>query len=119
MSRLLNIDRTFVSQARRQAQHEAWMWRYHTATPRDGWRSQAACRGLDVGWFYGAEGDTVKPPSAVVALCQTCCVRLDCGAALVREESNNNSNAIHGVRAGMHAKTREHLYVHLRRLGLR
>lgn len=118
MSRTLDIDRTFVSQARRRAQNEAWMWRYHSTDPRPGWHNYAACRGLGVDWFYGAEGTSEKTPATVLALCHKCRVRLDCGAALAREEDNNGLT-IHGVRAGMHARTREHLYVHLRRLGVR
>lgn len=116
---LIRIDRTFVTQARRRAQHEAWMWRYHTATPRNGWRQHAACIGTDVNKFYGQPGSSAKPAQSILDMCADCPVRIDCGATLVREETNNDQNAIHGIRAGMAAKTRENLYIKMSALGFR
>lgn len=115
----IRIDRTFVTQARRRAQNEAWMWRYHTATARPGWQQQANCKGMPPDWFYGQPGSSEKPLAKVLQVCTHCPVRLDCGAALIVEENNNDQNAIHGVRAGMNAKTRENLYVKMTALGFR
>lgn len=119
MARILGIDRNFLTQARRRAQNEAWMWRFHTATPRDGWRRLAACRGVDTNVFYGQPGSSAKPAQHLLTMCITCPVRVDCGAAMVREEINNDQNSIHGIRAGMAAKTRENLYPKMTRLGFR
>ena len=113
------IDRTFITQARRRAQNEAWAWRYESHTPRNGWRQHAKCFGLDVNLFYGSEGTTTKIPSAVNRICDGCPVRTDCGAQASIEEPMLDLNVIHGVRAGLAATTRLKMYKHLTRLGIR
>lgn len=115
----IHIHRRFIIEARLRAQQEAWMWRFHTSTPRDGWQQHAACRGMKVDVFYGQPGSSAKPAQAVLDMCIECPVRLDCGATLVREEVNNDPNTIHGIRAGFAAKTRENLYPRMTALGFR
>ena len=114
-----NIDRNFITAARRRAQVEAWMWRYHTGDPRDGWREHAACRGIDIAWFYCDDDDPSKPPQKVLDVCAHCPVRLDCGKACAAEEQAVDPNVIHGTRAGMTARTRWKGYRLMIKRGLR
>jgi len=115
----LIIDRTFITQARRRAQNEAWAWRYESHTPRPGWQHYAQCKGVDPNLFYGGEGTSTKIPTAVNRICDGCPVRIDCGAQASIEEPTLDLNVIHGVRAGLAATTRLKMYVHLTRLGIR
>ena len=108
-----------VMQARARAQQEAWMWRYHTGTARDGWREHAACRGMSIDWFYSDLDKPQKPPAHVLAICTHCPVRVDCGRACVEEEHAVDPNSIHGMRAGMPAGTRWQWYKQMMKEGLR
>ena len=113
------INTRFIKEAKQRANNEAWMWRYLSGEPREGWREHAACRGIDTDWFYPDNRESKRPPQQVLDVCVHCPVRLDCGKQLVREESENNADSIHGVRAGMAARTREKLYTRMRRHGIR
>lgn len=93
---------------RRAALNEAWMLRYMTATPREGWRDFAACRGLPLDMWYNLNNH----PTECVTICETCPVRRDCGADAYADE--NGVEFIFGVRAGMSPATRQRLYRSLR-----
>lgn len=115
----LTINRRFILEARYRAQNEAWMWRYHSGTPRDGWRQHAACRGMDPNWWFTDEGSTAKAPQQLLTICHTCPVRLDCGRSAAHEEHTVDPNVIHGVRAGMSAQTRYRGYKRMLAAGIR
>lgn len=108
-----------ITEARQRAQQEAWMWRYHTGSPRDGWRDYAACRGVSIEWFYSDLDKPQKPPAHVIQMCDHCPVRVDCGRACVQEEEAIDPNSIHGMRAGMTATTRWQGYKQMAAIGLR
>jgi len=96
---------------RREAQHVSWMLRHLTATPRDGWRQHAACRGMNPDLWY----DDDPRPAECLSVCHTCPVRIDCGADAWADEQAY-FEGIYGVRAGMSPTTRRRLY---RKLGHR
>jgi hypothetical protein len=104
-------DTQTIIALRREAQHVSWMLRHLTATPRNGWRQHAACRGTNTDLWYSDD----PRPAECLSVCRTCPVRIDCGADAWAEEQACYQD-IYGVRAGMSPTTRRRLY---RKLGHR
>jgi hypothetical protein len=115
----IRINRRYINEARKRAQHEAWMWRYCTGTPRPNWHKQAACLGMHPDLFFADDTNKAKPPTHIIEICDQCPVRQDCGQACIQEETNTDINTIHGIRAGLSAQTRWKLYRKMNQLGLR
>lgn len=70
------------------------------------WSEDAACRGMDIGWWYPTRGDRLA--SAVARMiCRSCPVRGECLAAALAEEAEVAWR--YGVRGGLTAGERSSL----------
>lgn len=90
----------------------SWGLRGVIHEPRPDWRERARCRGLAPSFFMGN-----NTPRAL-QLCIGCPARLDCLAAALREEANQDRDLMYGVRGGLTAAERHQVLADERRLAM-
>lgn len=93
---LRGLDTRVVRNLRRNAQIEAWSFRWADHQIRNGWQEYAACRNTDTAAWFDEDKSTRRN---LLPLCLCCPVRLDCGAEAVDVEERN-PRLVHGFRAG-------------------
>jgi hypothetical protein len=99
-----------IRQLQQQTWRESLALRYQIRIPTHNWHQRAACRGLDIDFFYAETGLGTKYAAEI---CRTCPVILDCGAAAWDEEIYGDYTF--GTRAGMPANARKHWYSRLKK----
>lgn len=99
-----------IRQLQQQTWRESLALRYQIRRPAENWHKKAACRGLDIDFFYNETGLGTKYATQI---CKTCPVLLDCGAAAWDEEIYGDYTF--GTRAGMPANARKHWYSQLKK----
>lgn len=101
------MNRTVIATGRRRARRESWLERLPVARiQRPDWAEHGNCHGLPIGVMFGTATAAVR---RAVAVCEGCPSRLSCLAA-ARDAELVDRHHVYGVRGGLPASDRRHVY---------